>query len=65
MRSSITSSLRIKEMGKTCFPLGKIEFLGHWNSVYTTKFLAKEKPKQTAREMKALKYKDLHSAMIL
>ena len=65
MRSSITSSLRIKEMGKTCFPLGKIEFLRHWNPVYTTKFLAKEKPKQTACEMKALKYKDLHSTMIL
>ena len=30
MRSSITSSLRIKEMGKICFPLGKIEFWIHW-----------------------------------
>ena len=30
MRSSITSSLRIKEMGKIRFPLGKIEFWIHW-----------------------------------
>ena len=73
MRSSITSSLRIKEMGKTCFPLGKTEFLIHWEfCVYHKIFgqgylceLFDVFPKQTTCEMKALKYTNLHSAMIL
>ena len=30
MRYSIISNLRIFQVGKTCFPLGKIEFLTLW-----------------------------------
>ena len=40
MKYSITSSLRIKEMGKICFPLGKLNFKHIGNSVSAAEVLA-------------------------